>query len=282
MYHQVGNFEVSTQTVSSLNIFHQCWLPEGEVKAVVIVVHGLGEHSGRYRNVVNTLVPQGYAIHALDHIGHGQSDGMRKYVDRFEDFISTLHTFSGLVRAQYENQPVFLLGHSMGGLIATRYLLDYQHEFSGAVLSAPALKVTNEMHPFVLWLGQLLAKILPRLRLVGLDNATLCRDPAVLDAFLNDPLTCSQKSTLRLGAEIMGAMGEVRARFAHIELPLLVLQGSGDRMVHPQGAQLLHDASVSSDNTLKVYEGWYHELFNEPECEVVLADMLCWLEQRCE
>ncbi len=282
MYHQIGNFTVSTQASSQQNIFHQCWLPEGEVKAVVILVHGLGEHSGRYQNVINALVPQGYAIHALDHIGHGQSDGVRKHIRQFDDFISTLHVFSDMVREQYDAQPVFLLGHSMGGLIATRYMLDYQHEFTGAILSAPALKVDDSVTPLLILIGRILSIVLPRFGVVPMGSAMLSRDPAVVQAYLDDPLVYSGKTTARLAAEIMVTMAYVREHRQSIDLPMLILQGSADRIVHPQGAQSFHDGVGSQDKSLNVYDGWYHELFNEPEREVALADLLTWLDKHCE
>ena len=276
MWHQTGYFKTPDQR----SIFHQCWVPEGEVTAVIILVHGLGEHSGRYQNVVDALVPQGYAIHALDHIGHGKSDGVRKYVDSFDDFISALQMFSAKVRAQYDDQPVFLLGHSMGGLIASRYLLDYQYEFDGAILSAPALKVDDSVTPLFIWVGRLIAALFPRLGLVPLGSGMLSRDPAVVQAYIDDPLVCKGKTTARLAAEIVATMADVRTGMPSIELPLLILQGSADRIVHPQGAQLFHEGVGSQDKSLKLYDGWYHELFNEPERELVLDEVLTWLNQR--
>ncbi|MGB0849153.1 MAG: lysophospholipase, partial [Thiolinea sp.] len=264
-----------------LTIFHQSWLPEGEANAVIVLVHGLGEHSGRYQNVINSLVPRGYAIHALDHLGHGRSDGVRKHVNRFDDFIETLHTFSGMVRAQYAGQPIFLLGHSMGGLIASRYLLEHQAEFNGAILSAPALKVDDSVTPLLIWIGRILSVLLPRYGVIPMGSAMLSRDPAVVQAYLDDPLVYSGKTTARLAAEIVTTMNYVRGRMQTINLPVLILQGSADRIVHPEGAQAFHAGIDSDDKTLKVYEGWYHELFNEPEREAVLTDVLHWLRKRC-
>lgn len=278
MHHQTGNF----QALNQLNIFHQCWLPQGEIKAVIILAHGLGEHSGRYQNVVDALVPQGYALHALDHIGHGRSDGVRKHINRFDEFISTLHAFSEKVSAQYETQPVFLLGHSMGGLIAARYLLDYQHEFSGAILSAPALKVDDSVTPLLIWVGRIMSALFPRFGLIPLGSAMLSRDPAVVQAYVDDPLVYNGKTSARLAAEIVATMDVVSERMGSIDLPLLILQGGADRIVHPEGAQVFHAGINSDDKTLKVYDGWYHELFNEPERAVVLEEVLTWLEKRCE
>ena len=137
MKHTEGHFK----GVRNVNIYYQGWLPEGDVKAVLLVVHGLGEHCGRYMNVVNHFVPLGYAVYGFDHIGHGKSEGTREFVESFDDFTDTLAIFYKMVAEWQANKPLFLFGHSMGGTIATYYLLDHQAEFKGAIISAPLVKV---------------------------------------------------------------------------------------------------------------------------------------------
>ncbi|MFH1294087.1 MAG: alpha/beta fold hydrolase [Pseudomonadota bacterium] len=139
MNHIEGNF----RGVQNANIYYQAWLPKGNVKAVLLVVHGLGEHCGRYMNVVNHFVPLGYAVYGFDHIGHGKSEGMREFVERFEDYANTLTIYYNIVKDRQSGKPVFLLGHSMGGLIASYYLLDHSADFRGAVISAPSVKVSD-------------------------------------------------------------------------------------------------------------------------------------------
>src|SRR5512136_1225932 len=139
MKHNEGTFKGTRDA----NIYYQAWLPDGEVKAVLFIVHGLGEHCGRYMNVVNYFVPLGYALYGLDHIGHGKSEGMREGAEGFEDYTDTLAVYCEMVKGWQAGKPMFLLGHSMGGLISSCYLLDHQADFRGAVLSAPLIKASG-------------------------------------------------------------------------------------------------------------------------------------------
>ena len=273
MRHVEGSFRGAREA----RIYHQGWLPEGDAGAVLLVVHGIGEHSGRYGNVVNHFVPRGYAVYGFDHIGHGRSDGRREFVERFADYTETLAIYVNLVRGWQPGKPVFLLAHSMGGLIASYYLLDHPADFRGAVLSAPALKISDDISPATLALGRILSVLAPRMGLAALEVGGLSRDPEVVVAYVKDPLVFHGRTPARLVAESLRAMQRVAAEAARIALPFMVVQGGADRMVDPAGAQLLHDKAGSNDKTLRVYEGLYHELFNEPERARVLADVEQWL-----
>ena len=274
MNHVEGNF----RGVRNLSVYTQAWLPEGDPKAAVLVVHGLGEHSGRYGNVVDALVPRGYAVYALDHIGHGKSEGGREVVERFEDFTDTLTTYLGMVKGWQPGKPVFLLGHSMGGLIACVYLLDHQAEFRGAVISAPAIKVGEAVPKATIVMGKILSVIAPKMGVLALDASGISRDPAVVAAYVNDPLVFHGKTPARLAAEMLKTMQRVSAEIGTIRLPFIAVQGSEDRLVDPGGAQMLYDGASSKDKTLKVYEGFFHEVCNEPECALVLDDIGAWLD----
>ena len=274
MQHSEGTFS----GVRNATIYYQNWLPDGDVKAVLLVVHGLGEHSGRYMNVVNHLVPRGYAVYALDHLGHGKSDGTREYVERFADFTDTLALYYRMVAGWQPGKPVFLVGHSMGGLIATTYLLDHQADFRGAVISAPAIAVSSSISPMTIALGKVAAVLAPKFGVLALDVNGISRDPAVVQANLADPLNFQGKTTARLAAEMLKAMQRVSAEVGTITLPFIVVQGSADRLVDPAGAQLLYDKAGSQDKTIKIYEGLYHEVFNEPEHDQVLTDVAAWLD----
>jgi alpha-beta hydrolase superfamily lysophospholipase len=274
MKHKEGFFK----GVRDAEIYHQRWLPEDEPKAVVLIAHGLAEHSGRYMNVVNHLVPLGYAVYALDHPGHGKSAGTRVYVDRFEDFTDTLHTHVGMVRADQPDKRIFLIGHSMGGLISALYLLDHQREFAGAVLSGPAVKVPDNVSSFVIFVGKIFSALIPKLGLIRLEAEGVSRDPEVVEAYVKDPLVYTGKTTARLGAELLRAMQRVTSEAGKIKLSILFLQGSADRLVDPDGAQMLYDTVQSSDKTIKIYEGLFHEVFNEPEHNQVLNDVAAWLD----
>jgi alpha-beta hydrolase superfamily lysophospholipase len=276
MHHQEGFFK----GVRNVDNYHQCWLPDSPPKAVLLLVHGLGEHSGRYANLVEHFVPLGYAVYGIDHVGHGRSGGTRVYVERFEDFLAPLTMFCGMVRAQQPGVPIFLVGHSMGGLIGAAYLLDHADGLQGAVLSGPSVKVPDDISPAVLFVGKVLSALLPGIGILALDAGGISRDPAVVEAYVKDPLVYTGKTTARLGAEMLETMRRVVSQAAQIRLPLLILQGGADRLVDPDGARMLHDLVGSSDKTLKVYEGLYHEVYNEPERGQVLRDVERWLEAR--
>lgn len=276
MTHEQGKFEGAR----GAQIFQQSWLPEAEAKAVLLVVHGVGEHSGRYMNLVNHFVPLGYAVYGLDHIGHGQSDGQRVFVERFSDFTEPLKTYFDQIRAAHPDKPIFMVAHSMGGLIGCAYLLDHQSELAGAIVSAPAIKVSENISPVTILAGRVFSNLAPRMGLLALDASAICSDPAVVQAYLNDPLVYNGKITARLAAEMLGAMQRVTSEVNTLRLPLLILQGSADQLVDPGGATMLYEQSASDDKTLKTYEGFYHEVMNEPGRAQVFADMEAWLEKR--
>jgi acylglycerol lipase len=275
MKHEEGFFK----GVRDNRIYYQYWLPEDETKAVLLVVHGLAEHSGRYMNLVHHFLPLGYAVYAFDHLGHGRSDGQRVYVERFTDFTDTLTLFRKMIRDWQKDKPVFLVGHSMGGLIGALYLLDHQKELAGAVLSGPAVKIPDNIPAVTIFLGKALSVLAPRLGLIAPPEASgVSRDPAVVQAYETDPLVYRGKMTPRLGSEMLKVMRCVATESSRITLPLLILQGSADRLVDPSGAQMLHNRVASPDKRIILYEGLYHEVFNEPEHDQVLKDVETWLE----
>jgi acylglycerol lipase len=276
MKHQEGVF----RGIRGAGLYYQGWLPEGEVRAVLLIVHGLAEHSGRYMNVVNRFVPLGYAVYGIDHIGHGRSEGRRLYVERFADYTEPLKTYFDMVRCWQPDKPVFLVGHSMGGLIGALHLLSHQEGLSGAVLSGPAVKAPGNIPAAIVFVGRVLSVLVPRVGLVPpVDADGVCRDPAVVKAYLADPLVYRGKLTARLGAELIGAMERVRAEANRITLPVLILQGGADRLVDPSGARILYEKITSPDKKLVVYEGFFHEVFNEPQHDRVLTDVERWLEE---
>ncbi len=274
MKHQEGY----VRGVRDTNIYYQYWLPEGEPKALLLVVHGLAEHSGRYMNVVNFLVPSGYAVYGIDHVGHGKSNGGRVYVERFDDYTKTLKKYLDKIREWLPEKPIFLIGHSMGGLISTAYMLEYQDELSGAVLSGPSVKVPDNISQATIFLGKLLSIIIPKAGIIQLDAEGISRDPAVVDEYVNDPLVYKGKITARLGAELLKVMQRVTGQASKIRLPIMIVQGSDDKLVDPSGARLLYDLVSSKDKTIKIYNGFYHEVFNEPEHEQVLNDVKTWID----
>jgi alpha-beta hydrolase superfamily lysophospholipase len=275
MKHEEGFIE----GVRGSRIYHQCWLPEGEARASILLAHGLGEHSGRYTNVVDHLLPLGYAIYGMDYPGHGRSDGMRKHAERLEDLTETLEVRRAMVQREQPGKPVILYGHSLGGLVGAVHLLDHQDGLAGAVLSGPAVQVPKErVSRGVVAAGKVLARLTPKFRLVGLDIPGISRDPAVVQAYRDDPLVYTGKTTARLAAEILRGMLRVQVEAGRITQPILIIQAGIDTLVDREGASMLYNAVSSEDKTLKVYEDMYHELHNDPERATVLHDVEAWLE----
>jgi alpha-beta hydrolase superfamily lysophospholipase len=267
-----------TRARGSSRLYRRAWLPGEPARAAILLVHGLGEHSGRYEYLARHCTGLGFAVHAIDHYGHGKSDGHPGYVERFSVYLDGVAALLNEVQAAHGDSPVFLLGHSMGGLIAATFLLEQQDRFRTCVLSGPAFRSDAEPPAFVMAFVRLLSAITPTVPLLGLDPAGVSRDPDVVKAYVADPLVHHGKLTARLIAEMSGAMRSALAHAKQIRLPLLVMHGDADVLTSPGGSQQLLDAVSSDDKTLQLYPGLYHEIFNEPEKDQALADMTAWLE----
>ena len=277
MKHEEGHF----QNIRNTNIYWQSWLPENEPRALLLIVHGYAGHSGRWTNVVNHFVPNGFAVYGMDLIGHGRSEGTRGYVRKFEDFTETLHLFLRMVRGMQAEKPIYMIGFSLGALIASVYLLDHQKQLAGAVLLGATVKVPEYISSFTIFIGKILSAILPKAGLFAFeDEEGISRDQTVVEAFKNDPLAYRGKVKARLASEELKALIRLNKEFRQITLPILILHGTADRYVDPENAQLTFNLIQSKDKQIKVYEGFYHELFSEPEREIVFADMEEWLNQR--
>jgi len=275
MQHTEGTFPAFDGT----SIHHQAWLPDaGDARAVIVLVHGLGEHSGRYGHVAQALVDAGHAVHALDHRGHGKSSGKRAFVKHYDEFLRDLHQFRRMVAAEHPGAPLVLLGHSMGGNIALGYTLAHQDGIAAPVLSGPALEVGDDFSPLRLKLFAAIAKVAPGLRPQGLSDEAISRDPAVVAAYRRDPLVFTGKISAGLGAALIGAMQTFPDRYEQLRLPILVLHGTDDQLADVAGSRELEARAVNADLTAHYYEGLYHEVFNEPEQDRVLADLTTWLD----
>jgi len=261
-----------------LNLYYQCWLPADEPKAILLVVHGLAEHSGRYGNLVNYFVPRGYAVYGFDQRGHGKSDGVKGYVDRFSYFVDDLDIFLRLVHSRHYDVKTFLVGHSIGGTIATAYAILHQDEFDGLILSGATLSTPTDVAAGTILAARILSLILPKVGLYVIDAEGISQDKSVVNAYVDDPLVYRGKIRARLGVELIKAMGTVNRQISEIRLPILVMHGAADRLSDPKGSEMLYQKVSSTDKMLKVYEGYYHEIFNEPGRGQVLADVESWLK----
>jgi acylglycerol lipase len=274
MIHQEGTFK----GIRNASVYYQSWLPKEEPRGSLLIIHGLADHCGRYGNFVNHFVPRGYAVYGIDHPGHGKSDGKRVFIKRFGDFIENLNTYLEMILTWQPGKPVFLYGHSMGGLIGSIFLLENQEKITGAILSGPGVKVPENISSGVILAGKVFSILMPGFGLIGLDASHVSRDPAVVQAYIDDPLVFSGKTTARLAAELLKAMQRVSSESEKITLPILILHGGDDKLVDPASAQMLYDKVTSQNKTLKIYDHLYHEIINEPERDTVLADMEKWLE----
>lgn len=279
MKHTEGWLEFRhTSARGTSRLYRQSWLPDKPARAAILLVHGLGEHSGRYENFATHCTTRGFAVHAADHHGHGRSEGLRGHVERFSVYLDGLRALRDDARRRDADLPLFLLGHSMGGLIAAAFLGEDQASFRGCVLSGPALRSDAEPHALVLAVVRLISWLAPTVPLIGLDPSGVSRDPAVVAAYVRDPLVHHGKATARLITELSSTMRATLAAAPAITLPLLVMHGDADVLTSPGGSQALYDAAGSDDKTLRLYPGLYHEIFNEPERDQVLGDMSAWLE----
>ncbi len=289
------NLQGTFQGANDLTLFYRCWYPAiapqtAPVKGVVAIVHGLGEHSGRYCAVVNGLTSAGYAVFAFDNQGHGQSEGQRGHIDHWQDYRDNTRAFLRLVRQQVPTVPLFLMGHSLGGLIVLDYALrgaaDLEFKafnIQGLIVSAPPIQpMGGTVSSARILLARLLSGLLPRLTLkMGLDKSGLSRNPQISAQLADDPLVHSYV-TLRWGSETLDAIEWVKAHVDQLTLPILITHGEADPIIAPAGSCQIFQQIQSSQKTLTLYPGSYHEPHNDFDAEVVVRDLVDWCDRRLE
>jgi acylglycerol lipase len=272
--HRSGHFEGA----GGVKIFWQAWLPKGDPAAVVGLAHGVSEHGGRYAWTGERLAERGYALYALDHRGHGRSEGPRAVVDRMDNAVADVSTLLELAaRNSGGGAKPFLFGHSMGGCVAIAFATRRQDEISGLMLSAP-LAVLEAAPAVQRVASHVLSIVAPRLGVVGIDSSTVSRDPEVVRAYDADPLNYHGKLPARTVHELAQEVGLFEDAIPRITVPLLVQVGTGDELVPPAASELVYERASSEDKTIKRYEGLFHEILNEPERDAVVADTLAWLD----
>jgi len=270
--------EEKIENYAGLKLFVRSWRPDGAPKAVVAICHGFNSHSGYYVWVAEQLTARGFAVYALDLRGRGQSDGERFYVDRVGEYKDDLATLIRLAKSREPGLPVFLLGHSAGGVTACIYALDYQQELAGLICESFAFEVPAP--DFALAVLKGISHVAPHAHLLTLKNADFSRDPAAVARMDADPLIAHESQPAQTGAALVHADERLRKEFASITLPLLILHGTADKATRPAGSQLFHDKAGSKDKTLKFYQGYYHDCLNDLGKEAVMADIIAWLEAR--
>ena len=274
MNHTTGSLTGLEDTL----LFTQAWLPDDTPRAVVLLAHGYAEHSGRYAHVGAALSARGYALYALDHRGHGQSDGERVQVHDFDEYVTDQHTYYEQVCAEQPGLPVFVYGHSMGALIALLFALRYQDHLAGLITTGTALKPAAA-NAALEGIVHVLARWRPASQIVpALASSGISRDPEVVRRYDTDPLVPRARIKLGWTAAFSRAVRRCEAGLPALRLPYLVLHGGADPITLPEGAAQVRALSGAPDTTVKVYDGLLHEIHNEPEQAEVLADMLAWLD----
>lgn len=268
----------SFTTRDGLKIHTTYALPSGDPKAVILIVHGYGEHCGRYDHVITRLANSGYAVYALDHRGHGQSEGVRAYCDTMEQFVEDLKQYFDQIKTS--GQKHFVLGHSMGALISLAFTLRYQAEIDALAISGAPVTIDADVSPALIFVGKILNRVAPKMHLIDTSEVgILSTDPQVDLDWEADPLTNKKPLRVRLGVEMNKMAADVRAHLADLRLPLLVMHGADDKLVNPSGSQITYDRASSTDKTLKLYPGMRHEIMNEVDKAQVLDDIVGWFDQ---
>ncbi len=261
-----------------LALLHRHWQPERPSRTLAIV-HGLAEHSARYEHSARFLAGRGYSVHAFDQRGHGESEGPRVYTPSFEQLLDDVERFLAHVRRADPEGPLVILGHSMGGLEVATLLVERQPEVAAAVLSGPALGPASPGAGLGL-LVSALSRLLPRVKLPSsIDPEGLSRDPAVVEAYRNDPLI-DKRYSARLVHELLRAIRAIEGRGAQVRVPLLIVHGEADPICGVEASRRFAADVTTPGSELKRYPGLRHEVLNEPEREQVLTDIAAWVEKR--
>lgn len=272
--------EGSFEGVEGVKIFTREWPATGEPRGVVVISHGLNAHSGLYDWVAEQFTSRGLAVYALDHRGRGRSEGERFFVKKFADWTNDLATFIDIVKSREPGVPVFLLGHSAGGVIACGYALDHQDEIAGLICEDFAYQVPAP--DFALAVLKGVSHLAPHAHVFKLKNEDFSRDPAVVAAMNADPLIANEAQPSETMAELVRADELLKKSFPQITLPLLILHGTADKVTKPSGSKEFYERAGSSDKTLKLYDGYFHDPLADIGKQQVMADIQAWIDVHLE
>lgn len=261
-----------------LRIFVRSWQPSGTVRGVIVICHGVNSHSGYFTWAGERLVATGLAVYALDLHGRGQSDGERFYLDKISDYVHDVHAVIALAKSRHPGLPVVLLGHSAGGVVSCVYTLEHQAELAGLICESFAFQVAAP--DFALAVVKGLSHLAPHAHVLKLPFADFSRDPDAVQAMNEDPLIAGEVQPTKTVAELVRADERLKGEFPIITLPVLILHGTADKVTNPKGSQLFFDTAGSKDKTLKLYEGHVHDLLNDLDRDIVMADILRWIDAR--
>ena len=263
---------------AGLAILVRSWRPDSAPRGVVAICHGVNSHSGYYTWVAQQFVASGFAVYALDLHGRGRSEGERFYLDKLADYLGDVGALIALAKSRERGLPVFLLGHSAGGVVSCVYTLEHQPELAGLICESFAFQVAAP--DFALAVVKGLSHIVPHVHVLKLPFADFSRDPAVVQAMNEDPLIANEVQPTNTVAELVRADERLEREFSLITLPVLILHGTADKVTNPNGSRLFFEKAGSADKTLKLYDGHVHDLLNDLDKQVVMADIIEWLDAR--
>jgi acylglycerol lipase len=266
------------ETRDGLSIFYRSLQPETDTRGVVVIVHGFNAHSGYYAWAAGQFAAAGLAVYALDLRGRGQSDGERFFVETFADYVADVASFVTLVKSREPDLPVFLLGHSAGGIVACLYTLEHQRQLSGLICESFAFQLPAP--DFALAALKGLSHLAPHAHVLRLKNEDFSRDANVVAAMNADPLIAHETQPTKTVAQLVLADERLKREFSQITVPVLILHGTADKAAKPAGSQLFFDHVGSSDKTLKFYDGHVHDLLNDLDKQEVMADITTWTGAR--
>ena len=276
------HLETFHETPDGKRLYLQAWEPEAGRKAAVLVVHGLGEHSGRYAHLAARMNESGYAVYTFDGRGHGKSSLPKPtaYFDRIDHYLEDIDALFGKMRSYVGDIPCFIYGHSMGGGLVTHYTIKYQPAARGILVSGPAIVPDASISPLLIKISPFLSRLVPKIPATQLDSTHLSHDPEVMVRYDSDELVYRKGIPVRTGAELFAMMQSIRDNMNNFNHPVLIMHGTEDRLTNVEGSKMLYEKAGSTDKTLKLYEGFYHEIINEVEKEKVMDDMITWMDER--
>lgn len=271
--------EGSFEGVNGSNLRYKFWvLEESDPRAVLVIVHGSGEHIDRYENLVDILVPEGYVLMGFDLRGHGRSEGQRGHINSWDEYRGDLKHFIELTGRLHPGLPVFLYGHSMGSLIALEYLIFEQQDITGSIISGIPLVPKKAAPPHLVLLVKLLSRFIPKFSIkVDLEGKDLSRDAQTAAAYMEDPLVHWDRS-FSWGAESLKVINRIKDRISEIKLPILFLHGACDEIVSSEGAKFCYEHVQSEDRVLKIYDACLHEPHNDLDYKIVVEDIKLWMD----
>jgi alpha-beta hydrolase superfamily lysophospholipase len=275
------HLETTFKTHDGKELYLQAWMAEVP-RASMLLVHGLGEHSSRYLHLVEKLSEIGVSVFTFDGRGHGKSAEGKPdaYFDSYKDYLKDIDALFGKVRSYVPGVPAFIYGHSMGGGLVAAYVLDYQPEAAGVILSSPAIKEAEGTSKLLIAVGGIISKYFPRFKALKLDASKISRIPSEVEKYLNDPLVYTDPIPARTGNELLTMMRSIQNNATKFDLPVLLIHGAADGLTNPKGSEILSEMAKSKDKTLRIFPGGYHELINDSDREEVLNLIVGWIKAR--